>query len=226
LANPVVVVAKLIQGGLHDFALTGSLATEIQLGESTSGQLNDIDIVVRSFDAIPAALADAFLFRHIHPRAIDGKTLMQLVDADQAIRVDIFSECGSTIERSHPVSLGDCVVQCVSLEDLAARAARVVLDLASDVAVPRKHAEHFLRLAPATNPDLVEIAWREHRKHDSPATFREAAELVRGLIQSRADLLVTPEYSQDVNAICEHCEDVAPFRRTSPQTILPILGYC
>jgi hypothetical protein len=188
--------------------------------------LNDIDIVVRSFDAIPATLADGFLFLHIHPNATDGKTLMQLVDPDQAIRVDLFLECGSTIERSNPFPLGDRVVRLVSLEDLAARAARVVLDLASGVAVPRKHSEHFLRLAPATNPNLIETAWREHRKHDSPATFREAAERVRGLIQNQAHLLVTPEYSRDVNAICERCEHVGSFRRAVPQTILSILGYC
>src|ERR1700674_4416811 len=83
---------KLLLHGLHEFALTGSLATEIQLSLAEAAprlrRMNDIDIVVRSFDSIPQTIANGFLFRHIHPKAAPGQTLMQLVDPEQTVRVD------------------------------------------------------------------------------------------------------------------------------------------
>jgi hypothetical protein len=157
-----LVVEKLAIQGLREFALTGSVAMEIHM--AATGQtprlrrLNDLDIVVESLASIPQSVADGFLFRHVHPKAIAGKTLMQLVDPDQALRIDAFRECGSTLERSRLVRFGTRVLKLVSLEDLAARAARVVMDLEAGFAVSRKHAEDFLRLACATNPDLAEIA--------------------------------------------------------------------
>jgi len=42
--------------------------------------LNDMDIVVESFRSIPSSLADAFLFRHIHSKAPEGKMLIQFID--------------------------------------------------------------------------------------------------------------------------------------------------
>ncbi|MBZ5607976.1 MAG: hypothetical protein LAP38_06960 [Acidobacteriia bacterium] len=198
--------------------MTGSLAMELQLVAPRSRRLNDIDIVVSSFDSLPSSLAGAFLFRHIHPGAIEGKTLMQLIDAELAIRIDVFRECGATLQRSKAA--------LVSLQDLAARAARVVLDLEAGLPVPRKHADDFLRLEPTVNSDLAEIAWRDHRKNRSPATFREAARRIHELIQSRHQLLITPEYSQDVNAVCEQCDDTVSFRRAPAATIRAILGYC
>jgi hypothetical protein len=52
---------KLQRCGLRRFALTDSIAMELQLASPRLRRLNDIDIVVASFDAIPAALAGAFL---------------------------------------------------------------------------------------------------------------------------------------------------------------------
>jgi len=61
------VVEKLVFHGVRKFALTGSLAMNVQL--LAAGQvlrpLNDVDIVVKSFESIPASLSDVFLCRHI-----------------------------------------------------------------------------------------------------------------------------------------------------------------
>ena len=163
-------------------------------------------------------VADAFLLAHVHPRAVDGKTLMQLVEPDLGVRIDIFGECAATLRRSR--------ASLVSLEDLAARAARAVLDLEEGVEVESKHADAFLRMEHAVDSTGVETAWREHRKHGRPRTFQEAAQLIHELMATREHLLVSAEYSQDVDAVCEKCENTAPFRCAPATTIRTILGYC
>jgi hypothetical protein len=59
-----------------------------------------VDLVVDSF-TIPASLADRFLLHHIHPHAPEGKTLLQLVDRERALRVDLFRAFGTTLTRAH-----------------------------------------------------------------------------------------------------------------------------
>lgn len=58
--------------------------------------MNDIDFVTDSFDCIPESLADDFLFRHVHPFDPPGKTILQFIDAESALRVDVFRACGAT----------------------------------------------------------------------------------------------------------------------------------
>jgi hypothetical protein len=85
--------------------LTGSLATEAQLrlngGPIGRHVLNDLGLVVDSFNAIPASLADRFLIHHIHPHAPEGKTLLQFVDKESALRVDFFRAFGTTLTRAN-----------------------------------------------------------------------------------------------------------------------------
>ena len=97
------VVAAILAHGLR-CALTGGLAVEAQLrvhGRSVEQRgLNDIDFVVADFAPIPGSLAASFLQHHVHPDAIDGRALMQLVDEPRAIRIDLFHALGSTLSRS------------------------------------------------------------------------------------------------------------------------------
>ena len=215
------VLEKLAHYGLRDFALTGGLAVEMHRDCPSIRSLNDVDIVVESFDAIPPALAYGFLFRHIHPDAAHGKTMVQLVDAREALRIDVFRAYGATLARSvaGPVAL-------VAREDLAAREAALLMDLERGIPVPRKHAEDFPRLLHTVDPGRIEAAWREHRKPHDPETFREAAALIVELLQSRQDLLVVPEYSRDTDAVCPQCRETERFRLAAPRTVLSILGYC
>jgi hypothetical protein len=221
---------KLSLHGLREFALTGGLATEIQLRTADAAprlrHLNDIDVVVRSFDSIPQTIAEGFLFRHIHPKAAFGQTLMQLVDPEQAVRIDVFRECGSTMARCRPVEFRSGVTQLVSPEDLAARIARVLLDLDGGAVVSRKHAEDFRRLVSGIDPDVVEISWCEHRRQGIRLRFQEASARISNLLISLEHLLINPEYSQDLNEQCQRCEDVGHFRCAPRMTILSILGYC
>jgi hypothetical protein len=224
------VMAKLALHDFRDFALTGGLAIEthwLGLGRAPRVRaLNDMDTVVESFGSIPGALANTFLCRHIHPRAPEGKTLLQLVDPNEAIRIDVFRARGATMARRQSVDFRTRPIQIVSLEDLAAREASLLMDLERGSPVPLKHAEDFERLVEGVDADRVEIAWRDHRRETDPVTFQEASGRIRELIPSRGDLLIVPDYSHDGDAICSKCEETGPFRLASPHAILSILGYC
>jgi hypothetical protein len=223
------VLEKFAIHDLRKFALTGSLALEthlIGLGHVPRARtLNDVDIAVESIASIPEALAKEFLVRHIHPHVPEGKMLIQLVDPDAALRIDVFRAYGATMVRSESVCVGTVLIQVVSLEDLAARAASLVMDLERGVAVARKHAQDFQALAQVINLNYAEAAWRDHRKSTDPSTFEEARTRVLGLVESRRNLLVVPDYSHDADATCPRCEETGSFRPASPMTIMSILGY-
>jgi hypothetical protein len=223
------VLEKLSLHGLHGFHLTGRLAMEahrVASGDrSASRALNDIDIVVPSFAAVPEALARGFLVRHIHPKAPEGKIVVQLVDAEEALRIDVFSAYGSTLTRSRLRDSPIGVIPVVSAEDLAARSASLVMELERGQEVARKHAEDFEWLAEFVDPAQVEIAWQDHRRENDPSRFREAWARIRDMVPSCATLLVTPDYSQDADAICPRCEETGAWRLASGQDVMAILGY-
>ena len=95
------------------------------------------------------------------------------------------------------------------MEDLAAREASLLMDLARGSPAPRKHAQDFERLLAAVDPGRIDAAAR-------------IAELMR----ARPDLLVAPEYSHDAESVCLKCEEAGTFRLAPPRQILAILGYC
>src|SRR5271166_452070 len=201
---------KLARHDIGDWVLTGGTAIELRLGlDPATRPLNDIDLIVNSFESIPATLAEDFIFRHIHPFDPPGKTLLQSVDPDTAVGIDVFRAYGGTIQRASPMDLPWGTFQVISLEDLIARAARLALDVAAGVPVPSKHARDFLRLAARAASGDVETAWQDHRKPAHPATFDEASRLLHELIPTRPDLLITPEYSKDTEAVCPRCAPTA-----------------
>lgn len=109
-----LLLQKLSAYGFRGGALAGSLALEAHLlsqGRNTERRsLNDLDFVVESFGSIPGSLADGFLLHHIHPYALEGKTLLQLIDREQALRIDLFRQFGATLtrtERTHGAAHGD-----------------------------------------------------------------------------------------------------------------------
>jgi hypothetical protein len=89
-------------------------------------------------------LGGDFLFRHVHPDDPPGKTLLHAVGLASALRVDVFRAYGSTIQRATPVNFDSLVdlpaltasdlcwprqLRVTSIEDLAARNARLCCDL-------------------------------------------------------------------------------------------------
>jgi hypothetical protein len=217
----------------HDvsrWALTGGVALEIHRvhlrGEPAIRNLNDLDFIVDSFDCIPQTLANDFLFRHIHPFDPPGKTMLQFIDPDSALRMDVFRACGGTMTRTVRLDLPCGAIQLTSLEDLTARTARLVLDLAEGIPVLSKHARDFLGFVNLVDKADVETAWQDHRKPNHPMTFQETISLLHYLIPTHQNLLVTAEHSKDPEAVCLRCSSTPTFKLANPSVILSLLGYC
>jgi hypothetical protein len=187
--------------------------------DSLTRVLNDLDFITGDFASIPETLSQDFLFRHIHPDAAPGKTMLQLIDCDAALRVDIFRACSGTLRRA-------AGTQVVALEDLVARVARLLFDLADGVPVASKHANDYLRFVELVAPAGMEAAWQDHRKPMHPATFREAQGVLRAMIPASAALLITPRYSQNPSAACPRCAPTGAFQLADANVILSLLGYC
>jgi hypothetical protein len=221
---------KLSHHDISRWALAGGFAVEIHCVRgclpASMRPLNDLDFVAPAFDCIPETLAGDFLCRHVHPFDSPGKTILQFVDAETALRIDLFRAYGATMTRTLSPGSPFGSIQLISREDVLARTARLLLDLRGGVPVPAKHANDYLRLAELVQLSDVEVAWQDHRKPDHPATFHEANTLVRGFIATHRDLLITPDYSKDVSQICSRCVATAAFPLADPHLVRSLLGYC
>jgi hypothetical protein len=167
--------------------LTGGAATEIHLlhrRETECRRLNDLDFVVESFASIPESLAQDFLFHHVHPDAPEGKTLLQLIDQEQWLRIDLFRQFGTTLSRAEIMEGPLGSLKVISLEDLVARTTSLVVgNLRRGSVIDRKHARSFLRLAGLGDPAKLEMAWGDHRQSEA-ASFSEAVGLGATAIRS------------------------------------------
>lgn len=214
---------------MRGWALTGGIAVELHCLRhgcaAAARALNDIDFLASSFAEIPVSLGDDFLFHHVHPLEPPGKTMLQCVDAESAVRIDVFRAYGNEMDRAVPLELAGCATRLVSLEDLTARMARLALDLARGESVPAKHAHDFLRLAELAEAEKVEGVWAEHRKPWHPVGFEESAQLLRDLIPERRHLLVERRYGKDTGAVCGRCRSGGGFELADPSVVLSILGY-
>jgi hypothetical protein len=221
---------KLAVHEVSRWVLVGGLAVEfhcLRFGRSHPVRhLNDIDFVVPAFECIPETLARDFLFRHVHPFDPPGKTIMQLVDADTSLRVDVFRANGGIMDRAISVDAPSGPLRVISVEDAVAYVARLLLGLAANVPVPAKHADDYLRLAQLAKSSNMETAWQDHRKPTHPVTFCETNTLVKRLIATRRNLLISPEYSKDTSEICRRCVPTPPFHLADPKVVLSLLGYC
>jgi hypothetical protein len=228
-------LAMLRRHRAESLVLTGGMAIELNMllakGAPAVRPLNDIDFVVDSFSEIPATLAADLIFRHVHPHDPPAKTLLQCVHAqhvrpETAVRVDIIRAYGGTTARGVRVQLNGASMRMVSLEDLAARTARLCMGLAADEAVPAKHARDLLRLLAVVDLEHIETAWQDHRKAGYPASFSHAARKLTALIAERPDLQIDPVYSRDTTARCSRCEATPAFPLADAGRVLSLLGYC
>jgi hypothetical protein len=221
---------KLALHEISRWVLVGGLAVEfhcLRAGHSHPiRHLKDIDFVAPAFECIPETLARDFLFRHVHPFDPPGKTMMQLVDADTSLRVDVFRADGGIMSRAISVDVPSGRLRVISVEDVVAHEARLLLDLDESVLVAAKHADDYLRLADFVKSSNIETAWQDHRKPTHPMMFGEPGTLVKRLIATRRNLLISPDYSKDAAEICRRCVRASPFQLADPKVILSLLGYC
>lgn len=222
------VVEKLLANGLRGCALAGGLAMEARLREHGRPcgprALNDVDLVVERFDAIPAALADGFVLNHVHPHAPEGKTMLQMVDRERVLRVDVFRAFGTTLSRARVMDDQTGSLPVLAVEDLVARTtAHVCGRLRNGRGIDAKHVRAFTRLVDLGRRQQLAEAWQDHRQ-DVPGTLEEATVEAHRLLRRHPELVVSEEYSTTVTA-CERCQDYGPFRVAPPQTVVDILGY-
>ena len=146
---------------------TGGLAIDAQLRaharQVEPRHLNDIDFVVEDFASISRSLAGSFLQHHVHQRAINGRTLLQLIDEPRAIRIDLFRALGSTLSRAATLDAETGPLDLVSVEDLVARTTALVCGtLRRGKSVDGKHATAFTRLLGLGRPEQLAAAWNDH----------------------------------------------------------------
>lgn len=223
-------LAILLQHGVAEWALTGGIAIELRLiqrgNQVEQRSLNDLDFATTSFSTVPNTLGTEFLIRHVHPLDPVDKLIAQFVSSELVLRIDVFRTHVDVMNRANPVQTEFGEIKVVSLEDLAARAARLTLPLANRQPVLSKHASDFLRLVNVVNLEDAERAWPQHRRIDDPETFSKAATLLREVIPYNANLLTTETYSQDTSENCSRCSTVEGLELASGEAILSILGYC
>ena len=223
----ISVLWKLNTCGL-DYAITGGIALEPSLGSGLGRQraLNDIDIVVSTFEALLSTLASAFMISHAHPDRPTGKLAIQLVEPNQRVRVDVFSARGDTLARTRPALIGDLAIKVVAVEDLACRIAAEMMDFSRGGSVPPKCADDHTRARQAVDMDLVATAWQDQRREMDPLTYAEAVVQIADAMDRQTGKLARQVYCTDSHAVCHHCRDTAHFTVASPKSILAILGYC
>jgi hypothetical protein len=179
---------------IEPLVLTGGLAVELHMLRfglpAETRALNDMDFLVDSFDDIPTTLAAELLFRHVHPHDPPGKTLLQCVDPETAVRVDIFRAFAGIVARARQVELCGAAMRIISVEDLTAHTGRLCMDLAANEKTPAKHAQDFLWLLPPVDLEAMRPIWKEHRKPDHPESFAAVAALLTDLIATKSDLQI------------------------------------
>lgn len=145
------LLERLSQHRTHLWVLTGGLAIEIHALRAgltpRKRSLNDVDFIVTGFADIPQSLAKDFLFRHVHPEEVPGRIMVQFVDMETKLRIDVFRAAGASMTRAIQLALPTGAIKIVAVEDLIARTARLLLDLADGNPIPAKHAADFLALA-------------------------------------------------------------------------------
>lgn len=233
IGDSTLAINTLRKLALHEvsrWVLVGGLAVEfhcLHIGQSHQVRdLSDIDFVAPAFECIPESLARDFLFRHIHPFDPPGKTMLQLIDVDTSLRIDVFRADGAIMTRATSVEGPSGPFRVISVEDVLAHEARLLLDLDAKVPVPAKHAGDYLRLAELVKSSNMEAAWQDHRNPTHPMTFGETNTLVKRLIASRRNLLISPDFSKDADEICRRCVPTPPFQLADPKVVLSLLGYC
>jgi hypothetical protein len=209
-------------------ALTGGLAIAAQLrahGRPVERRrLNDIDLVVQGFGTIPESVTASFLLHHVHPDAIEGKTLLQLIDETTAVRVDLFRAFGSTLTRAAPLDEETGALHVLSVEDLVARTTALVCgSLRRRNTIDAKHATAFTRLQGLGRPEQLAAAWSDHRQR-VPGTLADATRETIQLLETYPELVVAEKYSTLVTP-CERCREQGPFRSAPADRIVRTLGY-
>lgn len=151
--------------------------------------------------------------------------MLQVVDAKEAVRVDVFNDGGAAARHARTIVFSGWEIQMISVEDRLARMARLSLDIGHGKAVPAKHARDFLRILKLADADNIEMVWAVHRRPKYPVAFQEASDFLQALILKRQDLLIQPDYSNDIQEVCQRCIPIPHFPLADRLGLHSLLGY-
>jgi hypothetical protein len=155
---------------------------------------------------------------------LEGKTLLQLIDREQALRIDLFRQFGATLMRTELLNGPTGPLSVISLEDLVARTTALVLGrLRRGKTIDLKHTRAFRRLAGLGEPGRIDVAWHDHRQSELES-FDQASQLAHRLLDLHPELAIHEPSSAEVS-FCPQCQDDGPFRSARPELIVKILGY-
>lgn len=215
-------LTRLRGSGLTRFSIAGGVAFASRVG--LPRPLRDLDLVVDDASHIPEALGAGLLVSHVHLQARPGRMLLQLVDPATALRIDVFGAGPGVMARSRLAPFRDAMEPMVGLADMAGRLAAVLLGLASEEAVPAKHANDFLALADRADDDEAAAAWADHRRRGQPGSFETARAAVLDLIAARPDQLVEWRPWTTVPP-CPECRAGGRLTLAPDAEIMALLGY-
>jgi hypothetical protein len=130
----------------EDVAITGGVAIQAGLAElgraGTREAIADLDLVIRSLDAVSSSVADEFLVSHYHVvQPGVAKLMVQLVDPVTRIRVDMFPDLVGSLSRSRVVKIGTHATRMLALEDILEHKLLTLSKASAANPVDPKHAE-------------------------------------------------------------------------------------
>ena len=198
-------------------ALTGGLAIAAQLralGRTVEPQcLNDIDLVVHGFGAIPESVTASFLLHHVHPDAFEGRTLLQLIDQATAVRVDLFRTFGNTLTRASAAFDDETsALHILSIEDLVARTTALVCgSLRRRKTIDRKHVTAFTRLLGLGRDEQLPARHGLTIARPISGMLEDARREAIRLLKAHPELVVVERYSAVADAR-ERCREEGLFR--------------
>jgi hypothetical protein len=161
---------------------------------------------------------------HVHPDAVEGKTLVQLIDETTAVRVDLFRTFGNTLARASTLDDETGELHVLSVEDLRARTTALACSsLRLGKKIDAKYATAFTRLLGVGRPEQLAVAWIDHRQAIRSTLHEATREAIR-LLAAHPELVVVEEHSPAVTP-CESCREQGPFRPGPADKIVQTLGY-
>lgn len=223
-------LSKLSRHFENPIVVTGSLAAAWHLLRKEKlrkkSAINDIDTVVEDLGCIRPSLSEDFLINHFHPSREKGRILLQLVDAENALRIDVFTPSSETLfKRLIDFKIGVAVCQAVSLEDILVKLLSIIYPVAKGSHVESKYVKKFYLLLDSANLEAAKLIWQDYRKINQPIDFSEAVGIIEKTIAANPHLLKTEEFRRDLDFECQWCVKSETFPLSPRPKIYEILGY-
>jgi hypothetical protein len=191
--------------GSAGIALTGGIAVEHHLSSAgrpgTRERIADLDFVARHVEGVRPGVAREFLVSHYHRPRAGGKpkALLQLVDAREGLRIDIFPETHDALSRARLATVGGTQLLILNAGSIFEHKLATIRKATPEDPVDPKHARDVRALAELGGYALPALDFPE-----KPAVM-----------------------CADVDAACPRCDASRDpdFPLASKRDVFAVLGY-